>query len=367
MKSKKQRARLANEQQFYNQLHIHPDQPHPKEDGMRTEGKAGSYEWWYTDAEFEDGTTIVTIFYTKNHFDVPGPAWPRVDIDITHPDGTKTLLHTQLPKGQVLIANREYCDVHIGRSYIRYKDGNYVVHFEEGGVVYDALMTSKLPMWRPESGHWLYGGKDEHYFAWFVAQPSASIEATLTIHGQEKKLTGTGYHDHNWGNISMDKLMNHWYWGRAKVGEYDIIACDIIAEKKYNYQRLPVFMLAKDEKIITGDSSVTQITRQDTIQHPTTKKFMDNHLIYHQPISATEAYTVEFIRHRDIVSSSLLDTLGATKAKIARLLRANPTYTRVLGQVRLTHEVNGTKTVVQAEGLWEQMFFGSNKHATIQQ
>lgn len=365
MRFGKEQVRLVDDRSFYTTLQIDPDQPHPKEDGMRTDGREGSYEWWYTDAEFEDGTTVVLIFYTKNHFDVPGPAWPRVDIDITHPDGKKTLMHSQGPKGQVISARKDVCDVRIQSSSIQYKDGQYVVHFEEGGVVYDAVMTSKLPMWRPNSGHWVYGNHDEHYFAWFVAQPSAVIEATLSIHGQKQKLKGTGYHDHNWGNIGMQKLMNHWYWGRAKVGDFDIIACDIIAEKKYNYQRLPVFFIAKDGKILTDDQSITRIHREDTIEHSFTKKFMDNHLIYHQPISASESYTVEFIRHRDIVSSSLLDTLGATQARIAKLLRANPTYTRVLGEVRLTHELNGQKTVYQAEGLWEQMFFGSNKQATI--
>ncbi|MGE8077534.1 hypothetical protein [Peribacillus loiseleuriae] len=360
-----EQVRLANNEEIYRELNIHPTEPHPKEDGMRTDGREGSYEWWYTDAEFEDGTTIVTIFYTKNHFDVPGPAWPTVDIDITHPDGTKALMSSQESKGSEINAKKDICDVNINQSYLKYQDGKYILHFEEGDIIYHAVMTSKLPMWRPNSGHWLYGDKVEHYFAWFVAQPSAIIEATLTIGEKHIQLYGTGYHDHNWGNIGMEKLMNHWYWGRAKIEGFDIIACDIIAEKKYNYKRLPVFMIAKDGKIITDDQSLTKIQREDTITHPVTKKFMDNHLIYHQPISSSESYTVEFIRNTDIVSMSLLNNWAPTKALMAKLLRANPTYTRILGEVRLTHELNGVKKVYKAEGLWEQMFFGNNKHAII--
>jgi len=359
-------ARLANDEKTYRTLSIHPSEPHPKEDGMRTNGKEGSYEWWYTDAEFEDGTTVVTIFYTKNHFDVPGPAWPTVDVDITYPDGTKTSMSSQGSKGSVIHAKTNICDVSINKSYLRYQDGRYILHFEEGDLTYHAEMTSKLPMWRPNTGHWFYGDRDEHFFAWFVAQPSAAIEATLTIGGKVIHMCGTGYHDHNWGNIGMEKLMNHWYWGRAKVEGFDIIACDIIAEKKYNYKRLPVFMIAKDGEIIADDQSLTQIQRKDTIQHPVTKKFMDNHLIYRQPISSSESYTVEFIRNRDIISTSLLDSLGSpAKVWIAKLLLANPTYTRILGEVCLTHELNGEKNIYKAEGLWEQMFFGNNKHAVI--
>lgn len=362
---KLEQVRLANSEESYKKLNIHPTEIHISEDGIRTDGGEGSYEWWYTDAEFEDGTTVVTIFYTKNHFDVQGQAWPVVDIDITHPNGTKTFMSSKEPKGSIINAKKDICDVKISKSYLKYHEGKYFLHFEEGNVEYDAIMTSKLPMWRPSSGHWLYGNKDEHFFAWFVAQPSATIEATLKIGEKHTQLKGTGYHDHNWGNIGMEKLMNHWYWGRAKVDGFDIIACDIIAGKKYNYKRLPVFMIAKDGNIIADNQAITKIQREDTIEHSITKKFMDNHLIYNQPISNSESYSVEFIRHRDIVSVSLLSTLNPIKAVIAKLLRANPTYTRILGEVRLTHELNGVKKVYKSEGLWEQMFFGNNKHAVI--
>ncbi|MFF2018416.1 hypothetical protein [Paenibacillus sp. NPDC058177] len=359
------RARLANSDSDYKQLNILPDQPLPREDGMRTHGREGSYEWWYNDAEFEDGTTIVTIFFTKNYFDVPGPSHPTVDIDITHPDGTKTTQSFQEPRGTVTNAKSDICDVNIGNSYLKYEDGKYILHFEQGDVKYHATMTSKLPMWRPDTGHWFYGDQDEHFFAWFVAQPSAVIDATLTIGNTTTKLKGTGYHDHNWGNISMNKLMNHWYWGRAKVEGFDIIACDIIAEKNYGYKRLPVFMIAKDGEILTDDQSLTQVTREDTFEHPINKKFMDNHLVYKQPVSKKETYTVEFIRKRDIVAVSLLGKLPRFKATVAKLLGANPTYTRILGEVRLTHDKDGVKEVYTHEGLWEQMFFGNNKESII--
>jgi hypothetical protein len=360
-----QTARLAALPSDYLALGILPHQPQPREDAMRTAGKEGSYEWWYSDAEFEDGTTVVTVFYTKNYFDVPGPSHPTVNIDITYPDGTKISQAFQEPKGTLLNAHKEICDVKIGNCSLKYTEDKYILHFEAGDITYHAEMISKLPMWRPNTGHWLYGNQAEFFFAWFVAQPASAIHATLKIGSTSTALKGTGYHDHNWGNIGMDKLMNHWYWGRAKIGDYDIIACDIIAEKKYNYKRLPVFMIAKEGQIITDDQSATQITRKDSITHPTTRKFMDNHLIYMQPLSNSESYTIEFIREKDIISISLLELVSPLKRRIATFLRLNPTYTRTLGKVKMTHEKEGRKECLEREGLWEQMFFGSNKNATI--
>lgn len=365
MSKRAEQVRLANRLEDFERLHIEKGAPSPKEDGMRSSGMAGTYEWWYNDAEFDDGSKIVTVFYTKDYFDVPGPARPTVDIDIRFPDGSKMSKNFQLPAGETLNASREQCNVTIGKSYLRYEGNYYILHFETEDLVYHALMISSIPMWRPGTGHWLYGDDEAHYFAWFVAQPSSVIEATLTINGETTLLSGTGYHDHNWGNMPMDKLMNHWYWGRAKIDNFDVIACDIIAEEKYGYQRLPVFMLAKAGQIITDDQSLTQISRRITLPHPITHKFMDNHLIYSQPISDSESYKVEFIREGDTISFSLLTLVSKLKRSLGRLLGMNPTYTRVFGKVRLTHFLNDEKTVWQQEGLWEQMFFGSNKHATI--
>ena len=35
------------------------------EDGMRTDGSKGTYEWWYFDSKYADGSSLVIVFYTK--------------------------------------------------------------------------------------------------------------------------------------------------------------------------------------------------------------------------------------------------------------------------------------------------------------
>jgi predicted patatin/cPLA2 family phospholipase len=52
----------------------------------------------------------------------------------------------------------------------------------------------------------------------------------------------------------MLKLMHHWYWGRAKIGDYKVISSWITGEKKYGYQEFDVFMLAKGGEIL-GDNA----------------------------------------------------------------------------------------------------------------
>lgn len=360
-----ERAFLDSSPEGYLNLGISESEAATWEDGMRTDGKEGSYEWWYTDAEFSDGTTIVLIFFTKHRFDVPGPAHPTVHIDITFADGRNIVKMIQEPQGSILNASRDSADVRIDDSYIRYIDGNYQVYFTDGDIEYKALMESTLPMWRPDTGHWYFGDDKKNFFAWFVAQPAAKITGSLTVGGETTALSGTGYHDHNWGNIAMNEVMNHWYWGRTKVGEYNIIAVDIVSEEDTGFTRLPVFMIARNGVILDDDQSRTIVVRENTEQHPETGKFYDNHLTYIQNSADGTAYTVEMIRHQDIVAVSLLNKLPAYKRWLARLIGANPTYVRSLGEVILTVEKDGEKETLNQEGLWEQMFFGNNKDAYI--
>jgi hypothetical protein len=273
----------------------------------------------------------VNKYNTKDGFDVPGPAHPRSNIEIT------------------------------------FSDGKYYLNYEDDVIKYNVIMESTLPMWRPQTGHWYFGEEDKDFFAWFVAQPASIITGTLEIDGKVSVLKGTGYHDHNWGNIPMNKIMNHWYWGRAKIGDYNVIACDIISEKKYGNERLPVIMIAKDGKILEDDQSKTRIYRGNTYYHEVTGKFMDNELKYIQPGKNHETYIIKYIRHKDIVSASMLESLPAYKQFLAKMLKANPTYTRVLGEVSIEVEKDGKKEIVKGEGLWEQMFFGNNKDAIIRE
>jgi hypothetical protein len=47
-------------------------------------------------------------------------------------------------------------------------------------------------MWRPGTGHTYFGEKQEHFFAWFVPQPSADLIATLKVEGETFQLKGNG-------------------------------------------------------------------------------------------------------------------------------------------------------------------------------
>ena len=48
------------------------------EDGSRVDGSRGSYEWWYYDSHYPDGTVLVLVFYSKMPIAVDGTVVERV-------------------------------------------------------------------------------------------------------------------------------------------------------------------------------------------------------------------------------------------------------------------------------------------------
>ena len=59
-------------------LGLNPDKVEVWEDGYRTAEEEDAFEWWYFDAQFDDGSTAVITFSTKPHTKPKAPLSPGV-------------------------------------------------------------------------------------------------------------------------------------------------------------------------------------------------------------------------------------------------------------------------------------------------
>src|SRR3954452_15194627 len=109
-------ARRADRPEDYARLGIDPSPIAAHEDGMRTDGGKGSYEWWYFDAHLDDGSTLVVAFYTKPLMEAArSPLAPYVTVELDRPDGSHREWKT--PAGvDGFHASTFGCDVTIGAS-----------------------------------------------------------------------------------------------------------------------------------------------------------------------------------------------------------------------------------------------------------
>ena len=159
---------------------------------------------------------------------------PSIDVDYTAADGTQ-YSERIIVSEDAFQSSTEGCDVRIGDCWFKGDLHNYDIYLKNDKLEISVQLVGNVPAWRHETGHIFFGNNDEYYFAWLPAVPEGTVTAKISVDGRTTHLVGTGYHDHNWGNsmMMMMKMMNHWYWGRAKIGEYQVISSYITAGKGY--------------------------------------------------------------------------------------------------------------------------------------
>ena len=99
--------------------------------------------------------------------------------------------------------------------------------------------------------------------------PFGKVTATYKIGDEVHEATGTGYHDHNWMNVEMSHLLDHWWWAKGDVGPYTFIMAHLVAGKKYGYTPFHWFMIARDGKPVADDGTkvVFTTTGSDIDEH----------------------------------------------------------------------------------------------------
>jgi hypothetical protein len=350
-------ARMGNTPEDYARFGIEPGSIKPHEDGLRTDGGAGSYEWWYFDAHLDDGAKLVVVFFTKEFTAIDRPLAPMIRIDLTLPDGTTVEKLAEFDAG-TFSASTDSCDVRIGANVFAGDLHTYTIRAKAEDVEVDVTLTGTVPAWRPESGHWLFGDEGEQIFAWLPSVPEGKVEATYSIGGKTSTTTGVGYHDHNWGNTLMLKLMHHWYWARGSAGPYSVIASYITAEKEYGYATLPVFMLARDGKLIADDKTKVTFEELGPYIDTDTGKPVANVTRYTYT-DGDERYVVTYTRHSDLSTVKFVDGLKGPKKLAAMVTGFDGAYLRFVGEVRIEH-YQGEDVVENYtdDALWELMYFG---------
>jgi predicted secreted hydrolase len=224
------------------------------EDGHRTAGRDDAFEWWYFDAQFDDGSTAVVVFSTKPMTKPSGPLAPGVLI-IHKPAGGKRESFTSNPGPAAFSASTDACDVRMGPNWARGDLASYALHAEAEGIAVDLDIRREGPSWRPGAAVTYYNEAKTKYFAWVVAVPYGTVQGTISLRGEAREVKGTVYHDHNWGNASLGSQIDHWYWGRAHLGEFSLIFTMMTTVKIFGHGgiKLPVFFISRGDEILTDD------------------------------------------------------------------------------------------------------------------
>jgi CrtC N-terminal lipocalin domain len=356
-------ARLGSSAEDYERIGIKPDEVALWEDGARTDGSAGTYEWWYFDAHLDDGAKLVVTFFTKAFTEIDKPLAPMIRIDLDLPDGTS---HSKVAdfKPDEFSAAKDRCDVRIGANSFSGDLHTYKILAQVEDIALDVSLTGEVPAWRPRTGHMYFGAHDEHEFDWLPSVPQGAVAATYSVAGQEHTTAGVGYHDHNWGNAPMNSLINHWYWARGHAGPYTAVVSYITAAEKFGFTELPIFLLAKDGIVVADDGDKVSFEELGPYTDTDTGKPVAN-LTRYTYRDGGESYVITFTRHRDLVVTKFIDQLHGPKKVAAKLVGFDGAYLRFTGELRIEHRRGETLVESHTDSaIWELMYLGKTQKAT---
>jgi hypothetical protein len=144
------------------------------------------------------------------------------------------------------------------------------------------------------------------------------VTATSSVDGERHETTGVGYHDHNWGNVGLMKVVHDWYWARGQAGPYSVIASDITAAKEYGFEPIPIFMLARYNAVIGDDPARVTFERDGVYTDQATGKTVAAVTRYTYT-NAEDRYVVSFTRTHDLSDTPMIDSIQGIKRIAARL------------------------------------------------
>ncbi|MCF6334216.1 MAG: polysaccharide deacetylase family protein, partial [Spirochaetales bacterium] len=194
--------------------------------------------------------------------------------------------------------------------------------------------------------------KKEKYFAWLPAIPYGTVAGTLRYNGETIAVEGTGYHDHNWGNIRLDKIKTQWYWGRAKIGEYTLIFSQMLTSPKYGGTLIPVFYLAKDDIIISDLKFEYEFTASGWRQHPGGRDYPTKIRIVFYQDNLETAITIS---NPEFIAEKYLLEVAPWFVKVLSKPFTNPYYFRFKSDFELNIKDHGEQINKTGSGIFEMM------------
>jgi hypothetical protein len=331
------------------------------EDGIKMKkGSRGMYEWWYFDAHLDSGHTLVVFFHASNPN--PGRAGKAgIEFILVRPDGQRVQRFFPYPKSKFAAA-RDKPEVTIGGNTLRVKEREgelpiYEICIDEGDLGCRLVYRAEVNGWKPGTGLSHFG--DMGYFGWIVPFARASVEGSVTDGGETLRVTGVGYHDHNWLNFPFQTIIDYWMWGRIYSENYTAAYAYIQCNQKVDRHVVKVLMLAKGQEVIlsTGDFDFTQGDFE-----------FNSEANYHFPgrigIDAPGFVNLTLHKKKIMEAQDMLENFNPLLRTIAKnILRISPGYFRLVSDFGLTVDRQGASTLETGTTLHEIVLFKPIKEA----
>ena len=363
------KAWIQNSPDDYKTLGLKRNTVEMWEDGKRSADHKGDFEWWYFDSIMEDGTSVVVHFNTKQPDTMlKDGSHPVVIISITTTDGK--IYHDSIPYKDDFTFSNEKCEVKVGPHYLSGDLTDYTIHVEPvNGIGADLTLHNLRKAWRPGTGHLKWGDKKD-LLTWLFVVPRGDIRGTITYNGQTREVSGSGYHDHQWGHgASTFFNVNHWLWGRQNYDDYTLLIFDMVASRKWGNQRFPIFCVEDENGNVIYEST----EMNDGFHCEVLEETFDEEIGRNFPQKIRYTMSSEAVKLTYTLTNKLvIDRKDRYKEMptpvrwIMDMLKVAPAYVRYKADGVLRMEIDGKTIEREGEMIYEFAYFSrSYKEAMI--
>lgn len=197
-----------------------------------------AFDWWYFDAVSHQGDSQITIVFYRaaGLFDDPVPSVNYIEVTITFPNGTSFDTFFFGTTSEVT-TNGEGASGNwdgTGASFEGKADlSKYTIQIQNDVVMGHLTIESIAPAHYPDGSG--AGASDTSTtvspgLQWDNAIPAGKANCHFTVYGEVFEFyDGVGYHDKNWGGLSITETITSWYWGHATLGPFSLVWFDLIS------------------------------------------------------------------------------------------------------------------------------------------
>jgi len=221
------------------------------EDGDHYQPEPNFFEWWYFDAAFEDGSHLVSIFHSSLYNAVDHK--PTLDLRYYPPQGEAPVVVLGRFGRDSYRSDSDRCWVKIHECLAADEGEDYRLVLHEGRLAAELVFQPCLPGWKVGTGHLFADSSAGHFFDWVIPLPCAQVEGTVSIDGNQQRVVGRGYHDHNWGNFYLPAAFQRWTWGRVLADDWTLIFGDLVGRGRVAPHVTPLIVAQDGEILVSTD------------------------------------------------------------------------------------------------------------------
>ena len=233
---------------------------------------------------------------------------------------------------------------------------DYTMHVEGDGCVIDLQLKRGSPSWRPGAGVSFFDKAKTDFLAWVAPVPYGTVTGTVSDAEGTRTVTGTGYHDHNWGNQLMGNGLDHWYWGRAHIDDFSLIFVMLTTKGAFGVGsiNIPTLYLAKGDTLLTDDLVPLHLATSGDVPGPGHQSYPTDLLWTWQ--SGEESIRFHITNPEMIEALDMAPDEPAWRRAILHLTQ-HPMYYDFNADIALDVDVAGVKASVTGRTLYEKMMF----------